>query len=113
MRSPEGAAQLTPGQRRIGVNLSLPPSAKCVSLLLSQARRAERLWPTAKAVGWPVLVNDQARVSGRQTPGAPSKISVAPTGLAHDAYALSHGFRHGPHSAARRLTGSDGRGDPG
>ena len=26
-----------------------------------KARRAERLWPTAKAVGWPVLVDDQAR----------------------------------------------------
>ena len=64
------------------------------------------MWPTAKAVGDPVLVNDQARVSGRQKFCAPSDISVAPTGLAHDAYALSHGFHHGPHSAAAaRLPG--------
>ncbi|SPE23177.1 hypothetical protein SBA2_120015 [Acidobacteriia bacterium SbA2] len=93
-------AKKTPGQRPVGVNLGLPQSAKCFSLLVLQARRADRLWPTAKAVGWPVLVNDQARVSGRQTPCAPSNISVAPMGLAHDVYALSHGFRHGPHSAA-------------
>ena len=95
----------------ISANLSLSPSAECFSPPLSQAQRAERLWPTAKAVGWPELVNDQARVSGRQTPCAPSNTSVAPTGLAHNAYALSHGFRHGPQSAARRLTGSEGRVD--
>ncbi|SPE31407.1 hypothetical protein SBA2_610009 [Acidobacteriia bacterium SbA2] len=69
------------------------------------------MWPTAKAVGWRVWVDDQARFSGRQSSGAPSNISVAPTGLAHEGYALPHCFRHGPHSAARRLTGSDGRGD--
>jgi hypothetical protein len=42
-----------------------------------------------------VLINDQARISGRETSCAPSNISVAPTGLAHDAYALSHGFAMG------------------
>jgi len=54
-------------------------------------------------------VDDQARVSGRQTSCALSDISVAPTGLAGDAYALSHGCRHGPHSAAARRLRWSGR----
>ena len=57
----DGANYHSPGQRPIDVNLSLPLSAKWFMLMLSQARRAERLWPTAKAVGWLMLVNDEAR----------------------------------------------------
>jgi len=57
-RCPEGASYHSPSQRRLGVNPSLPSSAKCCLLLLSQARRAERSRPTAKAVGSPTLVND-------------------------------------------------------
>ena len=52
--------------------------------------------------GMAVLVNDQARISGRQTSCAPSNISVAPTGLAHDAYAFSHGFEAVKKSAKGR-----------
>ena len=86
--SPEAATHHSSGRRPIRVNLSLPPIAKCFSLPLSQARRADRLWSTAQAVGWPALVDDQARVSGRQNSRASFNISAAPTGLAHDAYAF-------------------------
>ena len=110
-RIPAGDQLSSRGRHRIGLNLSLPPSAKCLSPLFSQARRAERLWPTAKAVRRPVGRRSSPSADGRQNPFAPSDISVAHTGLAHAAYASSHRCRHGPQSAARRLTGSDGRGD--
>jgi len=94
----------------LGVNLSLPPPAKCFSLLLSQARRAERLWPTAKAVGWPVLVDDQARQpTGDRLPAlraiflSPLRGSLMTLMLYPMAFAMGH--------ILPPLRGSDGRGD--
>jgi len=63
----------------------------------SQARRAEKLWPAAKAVGWPEFVTTQPASAGDRLPALRPMPLPPLRGLL---MASSRGLRHGPHSAA-------------